>query len=182
VARNEKFSVKVVRLAVEATVVEVEAADEAQAQIASISIVAREKVRWTRVTDDSDYTVHPIAALPVHDDEDDEEPFDLLDYEHHRFALLLANTDSAEGTVLLEPWIADEGDLAIADVAGDWASELEGMRDESGASYFESLVKQFGADTSSTEGSAAASEGSSNVINFAEAAARRRLGLPPRSD
>lgn len=163
---SERYYVQMVRLFAEATVVEVEAASPEEAMIAAIPIAAElGDQRWGSVIDDEEYAPHPLSATLANEVED---PAELMFPSGHRFLALFADTDSGQGQVLLEPWLAQVNSLAVADMAGDWEGDIQDLKQSSAEEYMEHL-----GGVTPTPGS--------NVIDFAQAVLRRRFGLPPKT-
>ena len=60
-----------------------------------------------------------------------------------RMALLLlkADTDTGEGEVLYQPWMADISDLMVADLCSDWNGELAEAEAEGAERFYDWLER-----------------------------------------
>lgn len=162
---TNKFLVKVIRPVIEEAVVEVEAADYQAALVAAAEMaIDLDDAEWSSTWESDDYSVHPVAA---YEKSDDDEEFDALGIETHRYALLEADLNAGQGRMLLEPWMESSSGLMIADLTSDWSDEVEGLREEGVAGFLKDLRAEVGAN---------------NVISFAKAQARRRARHDERDD
>jgi hypothetical protein len=162
---KQKYWVKVIRPVIEHAVVEVEASDYQSAlEEAAELAVDLDDSEWSPAPESDEYSVHPVAAYEQSDVEDE---IDVLDMVTHRYALLEANLDVGQGRLLLQPWMESQSGLMLADLSTDWADEIEGLRIKG----VEGLLKDLRAEV-----------GSTNVVSFAKAQARRKVTRDPQAE
>ncbi len=131
--KRVKYYVRLARPRIETAIVEVEAADDTEAQRKALSQATRmPPTAWT--TDPfvrAKYQPHvetmvtgadfdpPIELVP-------EYAAELLAEPETRYLLLKASGDGDEGDVVLEPWfVVDRPDLLASDLTRDWIAALE---------------------------------------------------------
>lgn len=121
---KQKFHVVVARPVVLSAVVEVEAnSDEEAMRLASEQAANLPNAMWRTVSDEQDYAIDPVAAIPDDEFGDDDIVASTMEYE--QYFLLRGNTCIGEGYVVSQPWFDSRGEIMQSDILGDWISELK---------------------------------------------------------
>ena len=119
---KKRFRVRLVRPVFQYVDVEVEAGERSEA--ISAALAGAETVPdadWRGSFDPDEYGVDAVAVGDAADI--DEDIFTSI-AKGKKYLLLKANTETGEGEVLYQPWIADISDLMVADLSSDWRGEL----------------------------------------------------------
>ena len=137
--KRENYQVQVARIRIETTVVEVKAeGDEAASRMAVDRAKRLPSTTWTiEPYDGNSYRPHVRAIvsaeeLVAHVEEGGAATTREADIARQaaatRYMLLKANCDTAEGDVIVEPWLTvDHPDLLASDLCRAWMLALEGL-------------------------------------------------------
>jgi hypothetical protein len=126
--KGRKYTVKLVRPVFQAIVVEVTADDADEAALRAVDVAESEAADgWVTIGETDDYCSHPVEVMES-DDVDDKD--DLLLDERHKYLLLQADTEEAEGQLLMQPWAYKQNSLLFADVAVDWKEHVNELYDQ----------------------------------------------------
>jgi hypothetical protein len=121
--KNHKYVVKLVRPVFQAVVVEVSATDETTAAMKAVEQAEKMGDRsWEEISESTDYRCHPVTIRERADIRDID---DLLYDGRYKYLLLQADTQEAEGELLMQPWAVNEDSLVFADAASDWQNQIE---------------------------------------------------------
>lgn len=139
-----KYRVRVVRPVFQAVVMEVDANDEEEAVKEVLDQVKDiPEKEWVGSFAPKSYCYDVQGVVEVDPDDEDYDENHIFQIEQYRnYLLLKANTFTGEGEVIWQPWLGSISDLMVADLAMDWADELEEIRDEGASCFFEDLEKQ----------------------------------------
>ena len=130
--KRSRYYVRVARLRVETAVVEVDAANDEEAERRAVSKAQSSATPWSlKPYDPLAYRPHVETMItgdeldpPVKLDRDQGEEM-LADVETH-YLLLQTSGDVDEGRIVLQPWfVVDEPDLLASDLARDWIAALQ---------------------------------------------------------
>lgn len=118
-----KYFVSLVRPVFERAVVEVEAGSYSDAQVKALEAAAGlPDSSWRGDYKPSQYAFHIERTADADDAPEWVRAPDLTDM---CYALLQADVDSGEGSLMPQPWMAEQSSLLLADVSEDWAGDIE---------------------------------------------------------
>jgi hypothetical protein len=78
------------------------------------------------------------------DAHDEDQRAGLTPSDEVHYLLLKGSIEFGEGEVIAQPWLVQRNDLMIADLAGDWAADLETIRKGGFKAYIANLVREHG--------------------------------------
>jgi hypothetical protein len=155
-AKRETYHVRLVRPRFEVQYLTVQAANEDAAKIMALFEAGHDQADWKLIDFDSD-DYHPffercvseaeLAAIEMTPAEAAEQFASTDRPKSDKYLLLYADTDSGYGELCEQPWFWSEGALMIADLGGDWASDLQEMM-ENEASEDDVEMELLGGDPS----------------------------------
>ena len=136
---KKRFRVRLVRPVFQYVDVEVEAGEEYEALSAAIAGAGTvPDADWRGSFDPDKYGVDAVAVGDAADI--DEEIFTSI-AEGEKYLLLKADTDTGEGEVLYQPWMANISDLMVADLCSDWNGELAEAEAEGAERFYDWLER-----------------------------------------
>ena len=130
---TSKYFVRVARLRIETAIVEVEAANDDEAQQMAIreAVQLPEEAWAAEEFDHATYCPHIDVMVTGGDFDppiklDRGHAFDLLAEAETRYLLLKTSSDQDEGDLVLQPWFnVDQPDLLVSDLTRDWIASLQ---------------------------------------------------------
>lgn len=131
---------------IQTTVVEVSGSDEKDAEKK-----ARAKARrlpadaWHGTFKKHDYGLDAVVVLSEDELEERESPYQVIRRLSSSFQYLLLKADQEEGygTLLLEPWLANEHPIHVADLLSDWRSAVENLHQASIVGFHDWLQETY---------------------------------------
>ena len=133
--RKQRYVVRVLRLRLEVTYVELLAGDDQEAEFLATYHATKDKTRW-RLLPFDDTRNEPFVEVCMSESEMEVAGYDSYAAgkaglkngelsEPDRYALLHADIDCGDGKVIVQPWVFEMDGLMKPDVFGDWTQQLE---------------------------------------------------------